>query len=496
MSGLSCTGTRRDKVHAKITDRKPSHSDSGEIRAQALHHSRVINIGEALIDLYIIGRADTETFICDQLSGRSRYAEGQISADREFTSLIGVGTSISQLIREVGDVHALHRNAVAGTLCRKMREICRQVLAVDVLVVQLCLDRQLVIACVGILLAERADRNRGTRILLRNVLLHQRETDTRQPMVSARPCEILHLRLIVSPVQLIGKAHSDCCDIGTVFHINPGYHIVNAALCGRHVAVICRIFNVLHRTVRKCRIENERLVYTWRLKVKAHSIDEREQLRTRTRKVDARVLVRDFRNIISIPSHPRVVDLNAGEFIFTMAGKFSRYMEGLCNAIYPITRRVKMSDSSRNQEGGSEMCFFRLRPGIHIVVLIQDRNPLSCISDHQGRRLGAALSCGTVVLTQPVNGAILCRVVIHLLALIVAVEAIDHARKVKLLRQIGRTVCSDHSVIVQMPRIDALQKETVLLKAAVHAGLKGIDLIRRHDNLCRIGRSEGLTNSV
>ena len=101
-----------------------------------------------------------------------------------------------------------------------------------------------------------------------------------------------------------------------------------------------------------------------------------------------------------------------------------------------------------------------------------------------------------MVRVNTVYRAVLRRVVVHLLTLIIAVEAIDHARKVELLRKIRRTVGTDRIVIVQVSRIDLLRKEAILPETRIYACPERIDLIRRHDHARRIGCAQRIANGI
>ena len=101
-----------------------------------------------------------------------------------------------------------------------------------------------------------------------------------------------------------------------------------------------------------------------------------------------------------------------------------------------------------------------------------------------------------MVRVNTVYRAVLRRVVVHLLTLIIAVEAIDHARKVELLRKIRRTVGTDRIVIVQVSRIDLLRKEAILPETRIYACPERIDLIRRHDHARRIRCAQRIANGI
>ena len=101
-----------------------------------------------------------------------------------------------------------------------------------------------------------------------------------------------------------------------------------------------------------------------------------------------------------------------------------------------------------------------------------------------------------MVRVNTVYRAVLRRVVVHLLTLIITVKAINHARKVELLRKIRGTVGTNRIVIVQMSRVDLLCKKAVLLKTVVDAGSERVNLIRRHDHARRIRCAQRIANGI
>ena len=154
MAGLSCAGARRDKNDIRTATRRPCHPRSGSIRNKSLYFGTVVDIGETLVDFKIIGRANPQIFARSEISGTCGGGEPELSAHSQFPSLVGVACSVAQLILEESNVHALCGNAVTRSLCRKVTEICGQILTVNILIVELCLDRQFIICRIGIFLAE------------------------------------------------------------------------------------------------------------------------------------------------------------------------------------------------------------------------------------------------------------------------------------------------------------------------------------------------------
>ena len=98
MAGLTCPGARRDKIGPDIVNHVPTGSAAGRIGAVSLDLRTVINIGKALIDFKIIGRASLEPFCCDQISCVRIRRKGQASAYRELASLIGICASVAELV--------------------------------------------------------------------------------------------------------------------------------------------------------------------------------------------------------------------------------------------------------------------------------------------------------------------------------------------------------------------------------------------------------------
>ena len=98
MAGLTCPGARRDKVDPNTVNHVPTGSAAGRIGAVSLDLRTVIDIGKALIDFKIIGRANLEPFCCDQISRVRIRCKGQTPVYREFPTLIGICARVSELI--------------------------------------------------------------------------------------------------------------------------------------------------------------------------------------------------------------------------------------------------------------------------------------------------------------------------------------------------------------------------------------------------------------
>ena len=174
MSRLSGTGSRGNKGDIRNADCGPHHSRTGSIGHESLDFCAVVDIAEALVNLQIISRSHPQILACSKIPSACGGRKTKLSADRQSSSLIGIARGVTQLVLEKGNIHALRCNAIAGTFGRKAREIRGHIFAEDILIVELCLDRQFVIIRIAVLLAEGADRNCGARVFFRDILLHQR----------------------------------------------------------------------------------------------------------------------------------------------------------------------------------------------------------------------------------------------------------------------------------------------------------------------------------
>ena len=214
-------------------------------------------------------------------------------------------------------------------------------------------------------------------------MFYQGEADRRQESVSADRTVRRHLGTVDTPVEFVWETNLERRDVGAVFDIDTGNHIMEPSVKTTRRLSHQGVFNVLSRSVRKRRIDDKVLISSGILHAETDRIDQREQLRTGACKIQTCILIINFRLRAVGIRHAGVIHLDACELQFSVID-FIRgcASESLPDGIDFVERPVQIRHSAGRKKLLPESGLINYRPGIHIVIKVQDGNPLGAVSEN------------------------------------------------------------------------------------------------------------------
>ena len=214
-------------------------------------------------------------------------------------------------------------------------------------------------------------------------MFYQGEADRRQEAVSADSAVRRHLATVNPPVKFVRKTDLERRDVGAVFDIDTGNHIMESSVKTTRRLSHQGVFNVLSRSVRKRRIDDKVLISSGILHAETDRIDQREQLRTGACKIQTCILVINLRLRAVGIRHAGVIHLDACELQFSEIGLIrGRSTEALPDGIDLVARPVQIRRSAGREKLLSESGFVDHRPGIHIVIKVQHGDSLGAIAEN------------------------------------------------------------------------------------------------------------------